>query len=162
MSAAATPRDYAAEALDALRLGVLTPAPALKAEVDGYARALRDLHDAAELVPGMEATVAVVLAAEAVAKAAGAVEAQARDALMRCIEETGAPGVMTHTHTAGVQDSKRAVVITDPVALPRQYWSDPKPDKDAISKALHAGQDIPGAVLANTKPHLKITPRKKA
>lgn len=162
MSAAAAPRDYAAEALDALRSAVLAEAPALKAEVEGYARALRDLHDAAELVPGMQATVAVVLAAEAVAKAAGVVEAQARDALMRCIEETGAPGVMTHTHTAGVQDSKRAVIVTDPDALPPQYWSDPKPDKDAISKALHAGQDVAGAVLANTKPHLKITSRRKS
>lgn len=162
MSAAAPKRDHAAEALDALRSGVLAPAPALKAEVDGYARSLRGLHDATELVAGMEATVAVVLAAEAVAKAAGVVKDAARDALMRCIEDTGAPGVMTHTHTAGVQDSKRAVVITDEAVLPPQYWSKPTPDKEAISKALHAKQVVPGAVLANTKPHLKIMPRKKA
>ena len=161
MNAAAPKRDYAAEALETLRSAVLAEAPALKAEVESYARALRDLHAASDLMPGMQAAVAVALAAEAVAKAANAVEAQARDALMRCIEETGAPGVMTHTHTAGVQDSKRAVVITDPKMLPAKYWSPPNPDKDAISKALHDKQVVPGAMLANTKSHLKITPRKK-
>ena len=107
MNAAAPKRDYAAEALETLRSAVLAEAPALKAEVESYARALRDLHAASDLMPGMQAAVAVALAVEALGKAAAAVREATRAALVRCFDETGCPGVMTRC-SVRVPDRARA------------------------------------------------------
>ena len=162
MSGAVAPkRDHAAEALDTLRSAVLAEAPALKAEVESYARALRDLHAASDLMPGMQAAVSAALAAEAVGKAASAVREATRAALVRCFDETGCPGVMTQGHTATVVAGRRAVVVTDPDALPAEFLTVPAPDKAAIAKALAAGRTVSGAVLANgAEPHLQIKARK--
>lgn len=88
--------------------------------------------------------------------------AQARDALMACIEDTGMPQIEGAHHIAAVAATPKAVVVTDIDALPEQFRRvKVEPDKAAISAALKAGQTVPGATLTNGGATLRIQPRKK-
>lgn len=87
----------------------------------------------------------------------------AREALLHVMEETGLPSIETEFHRATSSVSARAVVITDPAALPARYvrHPPPEPDKAGLRKALLAGDTIPGAALSNGTPSIRITAKKK-
>lgn len=88
--------------------------------------------------------------------------AQARDALMACIEETGMPAIEGAHHVAVVAATPKAVVVTDIDALPEKFRRvTVAADKAAISAALKAGETVPGATLTNGGATLRINARKK-
>ncbi|MDA5215376.1 siphovirus Gp157 family protein, partial [Escherichia coli] len=103
-----------------------------------------------------------VRAAQAALADVRAVLTTCRAALAEVIEETGLPSVETPHHRATTSVSARSVVITDAAALPAAYLRHraPEPNKDALRKALLAGESIPGAALSNGAPSIRITAKK--
>lgn len=99
----------------------------------------------------MRASAGLILAAEGVADAASAVAERARAALAAAMLDTGAPAVLTDSHRVSAHEGRRAVVVTDPAAVPAELWArpEPKPDKAAIGKRLAAGEAVPGARFGN-------------
>ena len=88
--------------------------------------------------------------------------AQAREALLACIEDTGMPAIEGAHHTAHAAATPKAVVVTDIDALPEQFRRvTVAADKAAISAAIKAGETVPGATQTNGGATLRIQPRKK-
>ena len=87
--------------------------------------------------------------------------AKAREALRQALDACGGPGaatVETDYHTARLQRGGAKVEITDPDALPADYWRIKREPDKALVKALMAkGQTIPGAALVQSPPSLVIS-----
>lgn len=51
-----------------------------------------------------------------------------------------------------------SVLIVDEAAIPSEFWkpSDPKLDKRAVTEAVKAGRDVPGAMLGNGSETLQV------
>lgn len=119
--------------------------------------------EADDLVPQMRATVAGILACEALAEAAKHAEAACRTALAATMADTGLTSFETEGHTAGLSDAARLAVIDDAKLIPEQFLParEPLPDRAAIRKALLSGTPVPGAHLSNGgAPTLTIRSRK--
>ena len=87
--------------------------------------------------------------------------AKAREALRQALDACGGPGaatVQTEHHTARLQRGGAKVEITDPNALPADYWRIKRePDKALIMAIMAKGDAIPGAALVQSPATLVIT-----
>ena len=87
--------------------------------------------------------------------------AKAREALRQALDACGGPGaatVQTEHHTARLQRGGAKVEITDPNALPADYWRIKRePDKALIKAIMAKGEPIPGAALVQSPATLVIT-----
>ena len=136
----------------------------LRAAITHYA----ERHNAAvpltDLVQMIPAYADLIMAAEAVKAAADAADKALRATLAAVMDDTGAPAIAGQHHMVTVSAAPAAVVITDAAAIPMAFIRTTEaPDKVAIRKAIEAGQDVPGCVLArgNGAPVLSIRKRQK-
>jgi hypothetical protein len=113
------------------------------------AKVVQRANTQADLVAHMGDTGYVILALEDVKAAAEAAAKDLRTALMISLAETGAPQVATPDFTCYLQREPSFLEITDPVRVPPDLWTKPKPEPDraAIKAALNAGRDVPGASM---------------
>ena len=59
--------------------------------------------------------------------------------------------------TVSVSPGRAKAIVTDVMALPRKFYvTERKPVMAEIGKALAAGENVPGATLANPQPHLTV------
>lgn len=137
-------------------------AAALRAAVQSYATAHNATvqhHDLLQMVPDYAA---LILQAEAVKAAADAARTAMRTVLATVLDDTGAPAIGGKHHTVSIASAPAAVIITDASSIPAAFIRTTEaPDKEAIRKAIEAGQDVPGAVLSrgNGAPVLSIRKR---
>lgn len=136
---------------------------AVKASVDAYGNALRSLRGASDLMDQMQATAALILAAEALEDAASDVAKKARAALAETMMETGGTQFRTETHTVSAATKPARVVVTDTAAIPITLMRQPPPAPDlhAIHKLLSEGKQVPGTQLIdNGEPVLRFLAKK--
>ena len=78
------------------------------------------------------------------------IEAKAGIAL-RTMERANLPKIEAPDFTLSTRRTPASVVITDEKVIPAQFWraQDPVLDKKAISEALKAKNEVPGASLSN-------------
>ena len=107
------------------------------------------------------AAAAEVKAAQARMATVTEASAKAREALRQALDACGGPGAAeaeSEFHKARLQKGGAKVEITDPNALPADYWRIKREPDKALVKALMAkGQTIPGAALVQSPPSLVIT-----
>ena len=154
----------ASEARNALRTLAISLYPAMHHAAGQYGRAHSAINTAPDVMDAMQASVSLILAAEALAETAEETAKKLRAALTEQIIETGAVGVRTEHHTAFTQESSGSVYVTDPDLVPKEFWRHPPPapDKIAIGKELRAGRLVAGTTLSNPgRPTLVIKPRKE-
>lgn len=70
------------------------------------------------------------------------------------MEKIGSAKIERSGYTASLGAGPPSVKITDEARIPRQYMA---PEKNAIKKALKAGEAVPGATLNNAPTILRIT-----
>lgn len=145
----------------ALRDALTTAAGAVQGDAQ-ISRAARD-HAAdvmldPDILTSMQAALRLVLALEAQAEAAEMHAGRVRAALLAALESTTGR-VVAGIHTASVVNGRAAVAITDDAAIPPGFLEQPPPhpDKAAILRALKDGGTVPGAVLRNGAPSLRIS-----
>jgi hypothetical protein len=78
-----------------------------------------------------------------------------RDYLKRCMESAGIEKIECPLFKVAIQKNPPAVDIFDPLSIPADYMTDPKPvppapDKTRIKEAIKAGKEIPGARLTQS------------
>jgi hypothetical protein len=144
-------------ALDRLRV-----AGSLRLAVTPAADAEADLLMAGDVLDGLRAAAALLMAAEEIEAAAKACGERLRAALAEVMSDTGATSLDLPHHRLSLVDGKTAATVTDPAALPAEYMVQPppRPDLHAIAKALKHGP-VPGAALRNGASHIKISPRQE-
>ena len=144
----------------ALRDGLTTAA----GTVQGDLRMGRPARDAAadvmlddDIMGTMQAAVVLILALEEQAEASKRAAERMRAALLAALEGTSGQ-VRVGIHTATVAKGRAAVAVTDDAAIPAEFMEPqpPRADKAAILKAMKAGATVPGAVLRNGSPTLRI------
>lgn len=82
-----------------------------------------------------------------------------RGAILAALEIVGLTKKELATATLSVSAGRPKVIITDETALPNSLFRKRmihEPDITAIAEALKAGEDVPGAILSNTKPALRV------
>ena len=121
-----------------------------------------DAHGATDIEAVLFRAARALIAIESVVAQADAHVKALRAGLVAVMEETGAPSLDIGTHTVGTS-LRRSVYVTDEAALPISFMRQPppKPDTDAIGKALRAGATVPGAELGNGVPFLSIRSKKQ-
>lgn len=83
-----------------------------------------------------------------------------RGAVLSALELAGVPSCPTPLGTVSLIAPKPGVRILDEALIPVEFVrskTTTSPDKAAISRALMAGVAVPGAVLGNGAPSLRIT-----
>jgi len=104
---------------------------------------------------------AEVKAAQARQKTVTEASAKAREALRQALDACGGPGAAeaeSEFHKARLQKGGAKVEITDPNALPADYWRIKRePDKALIKAIMAKGEPIPGAALVQSPATLVIT-----
>jgi hypothetical protein len=117
----------------------------------------------ADLILACQLMVPLIIGLEEVEEVAAAYGKQARAALCAALEATSGR-VRVGIHTATTSAGRASVAITDDTAIPAEYMRQPppQPDKAAILAALKAGEDVPGVLLRNGPPVLRITTAKEA
>jgi hypothetical protein len=98
----------------------------------------------------MRAAVDVVVASEALHRAAIAAETAARASLAAAMESSGATTIAAEHQTAHLARKPAFLSIADETLIPRDYFVQPPPqlDKRALKSALTDGQEVPGVSLA--------------
>jgi len=133
------------------------------------------LHDPEEAADDLEGLLASVLRAaveaqdmsDAARRRADEIDARAtrykakaeslRAAAFSAMDAVGTKRVELPDLTASIRNPPPRVVITDEAAIPEEYIRvTTSPDKSAISAALKAARQVPGAELANSIPTLQI------
>lgn len=152
---------FAAELRDAMTLAASI--------VSGDHRMGRAARDAAadvmledDLILTATAMVPLILALEEQEAVAKDNAAKARAALCAALEATTGR-VKAGIHTATTSAGKASVTVTDDAAIPPSFMRQPppQPDKAAILAAIKAGATVPGVVLRNGAPSLRITTNAK-
>jgi len=148
---------HEAAALDRLRVAGTLRVP-FRAAADADA----DLLLAGNVLDGLRAAAALLMAVEEIEAAAKACGDRLRAALAEVMADTGATSLDLPHHRLSLVDGKTAATVTDPAALPAEYMVQPppRPDLHAIAKALKHGP-VPGAALRNGASHIKISPRQE-
>ena len=125
--------------------------------------AIIDLEFAPDVLTALKASAHLLMVYEAIAEQAGATCKALRVAMAEVMGDTGATAVDLPHHRVALVDGKPSVIITDPAALPPQYMVQPPPKADtaAILRDLKR-MTIPGATLANTAQHIRISSKKDA
>ena len=115
-----------------------------------------------DIVLAMESVLEVVVAAEQLGENVKAFEEACRNALATCIDETGAPEVVTKHHKATMARKPAFVAIDGEFrSEDDRFWNAPTPNKKAIKEALEAGEVVPGCELRRPNSlTLRITTRK--
>ena len=74
-----------------------------------------------------------------------------RTALLAALEQAGRKKVEHPAVTLSVRPTQPSVVIVDEALIPSKFFvaSDPKLSKKAVSEALKAKEEVPGATLSN-------------
>ena len=110
-----------------------------------------------DIIGTMQAAVSLILALEEQADASEHAAEKMREALLAALESTTGQ-VIAGIHTATVSKARAAVAITDDALIPAEYMRQPPPvvDRGAILKAIKAGAAVPGAILRNGAPSLRI------
>lgn len=148
--------DFAASLRDGLTLAA--------SSVAGDHRFGRAARDAAgdvllesDLIPTMQAAVSLLLRLEEQEAAAKAAAERLKAALVEALDATTG-SIKAGIHTASVVNGRPSAVITDDAAIPAEYMETPppRPDKARIARALANGIAVPGAVLRNGAPYLRI------
>lgn len=143
-------------ALERLRAAakVITAGPAA-------ADAEADLWMAHDLLGGLRAAAALLLAAEAIEEQAKQCATTLRAAMAQVMADTGATEVRLPHHTVALVEPKPRPFVSDASALPAEFLIQPppKPDMAAITKAMRAGP-VAGVSMSNGQPHIRISSRK--
>lgn len=81
-----------------------------------------------------------------------------RDAIQVAMETAELTSLKTPAATLSMRASPPRLEVTDEAAIPVVFFKQPPPvlDKKAVSDALKAKQDVPGAVLSNQPPALSV------
>jgi hypothetical protein len=110
----------------------------------------------------MEAVLDVIVAGEQLAENVAAFNEACRSALAQCIDDTGAPEVVTKHHKATMARKPAFVSIEgDFCSEDDRFWNTPTPNKRAIKEALEAGEDVPNCTLVRPNAlTLRISTRK--
>jgi len=82
----------------------------------------------------------------------------ARDLIRRMLEALEIDKLERPTWTATVAEGPKAVIVEDENLVPQEFLRS-SIDKNAIKRALKAGEDVPGAVLTNGMPVLRLLTR---
>lgn len=83
-----------------------------------------------------------------------------RKAAFDLLQELGEKRLERPEFTASIANGRQSVVITDPAKLPEAMRSTLIiPDKKAIREALDAKTEVPGAILGNGAPYLRVASR---
>jgi hypothetical protein len=81
----------------------------------------------------------------------------ARKLMMSLMEAADVRKLELPVATVSIAAGRQSCVVTDEAALPEQFIKvERTPKKADITKALLAGEDIPGASLSNAAPHLTV------
>ena len=160
--------EQAMAAAGAMRQSILADDPDLAADET----ALRDLLDGeTDVYDVLRRMVRFVLDAESLADAAGerveklnARKARfqkranlGRGAVLAMMDALGERKLPDAEFTVTLRDGTPGVFVTDEAAIPEQFVKVTRaPMKAEIGKALKAGQEVPGATLANGMPTLAI------
>jgi len=115
-----------------------------------------------DIVLAMESVLDVIVAAEQLGENVKAFEEACRNALATCIDETGAPEVMTKHHKATMARKPAFVAIEGEFqSEDDRFWNEPTPNKKAIKEALEDGEIVPGCEIRRPNSlTLRITTRK--
>lgn len=153
------PGKHEAAALDRLRVAAAWRSAPDMALDDANA----DLLMAGNVLDGLRAAAALLLAMEQVEADSKATATRLRAALAEVMADTGATGVDLPHHRVSLVDGKASVVIVDEAAIPAEFMEQPppKPNKARIAAALKAGP-VPGAMPSNPSPHIRFSPKKDA
>ena len=115
-----------------------------------------------DVVLAMERVLEVIVAAEQLGENVKAFEEACRNALANCIDDTGAPEIVTKHHKATMARKPAFVAIEGEFkSEDDRFWNEPTPNKRAIKEALEAGEEVPGCELRRPNSlTLRITTRK--
>jgi hypothetical protein len=74
-----------------------------------------------------------------------------RNIILMAMDKAGLGTIRSPLATLSIRDVPPKVVITDEAQIPSRFWKavDPKLDKAAVTAALKAGDDVPGATMGN-------------
>jgi len=156
-----TPKHYADRLAEAVRpLAGADPFVHVRDAADcvGFAASCADLIAAAR---GVADTIRHI---EAVIREAEAARQALADTLRDVMDQTGMPGVRVDGGTWHLSDAPRHLVITDETLIPVALMEDPppRPDREAIKRALRNGGTVPGATMSNGGPSiLKFRPNRE-
>lgn len=122
----------------------------LEVKAQNVAYAIKTLQANAEAIKGAEAEMR--RRREAMENRAQSI----RDYLLYCMETAGVQKIECPHFAIKIAANPASVVIEDDRQIPAEFMRTPEPpppmpDKKAISEALKAGQDVPGARLARGK-----------
>lgn len=85
-------------------------------------------------------------------------ELMARNCIAKLLEAANMRKAERPAATVSMQSGKAHIVITDENELPEQFIRVKRePNKEEIAKALKEGQSVPGAMLSNSAPVLRIS-----
>lgn len=140
----------ATSAVKALQAAILDPMKRVAAAVDQARTAQADYREADDIMEVMGAAAGMILALEAMKKAAADAETATRAALAEAMS-LGATQFRTISHVISLKAGVPGAIITDGALVPRELWSapEPTPDRTEIAKRLRRGEQIPGATLSN-------------
>lgn len=84
-----------------------------------------------------------------------------RGIILMAMEKAGLQTIKGPLATLAVTVTKPKTIVSDEAVIPSKFWkpSDPKLDRSALSEALKAGEDVPGASLSNGGISLNIRVR---
>lgn len=118
--------------------------------------AAADVMLEADIVPAMQAMVALIVALEDAEDAAKRATEQARAALREALDGTSG-SIRTPLFTASVSKPRASVQVIDESVIPADYFETiTRPDRARLAAALKGGERIPGVELRNGAPILTI------
>ncbi|HEY2617833.1 MAG TPA: siphovirus Gp157 family protein [Acetobacteraceae bacterium] len=127
----------------------------------GFAQARTDLARADDVEAALQAMIGVVVAAEAIHKAADQAVKQVKAALAEQITETGAGTVRNERHIAYLQKRSDYLDVPDEAAVPEQFTRRAI-DTPALKTALAGGLQVNWArLMPNPEQTLVIRTRKE-
>ena len=137
---------------------------ALSNGITAFKQATNARSAADDLVEAMQASGAVILAAEQIIQAAEGIALTLRRKLAETMVETGCPQVLLPHHKVSVTEPKPKLRVLDAKALPAEFLKHPPPvpDMDAIKRAWDGGNKLTGVAMLNgSAPHVTFHARKE-
>lgn len=156
-------------ALHAARRAILETDPDMPADAFDLSAALEPEQETVE--DAIRSTIASAIAADAMATQATEILARVttrrdryrgrserlRSAAFAAMDAIGAGKMEWPEMTLSIGAGRQSAVVFDADALPDEYVvTERKPKKDAITNALKAGREVPGAELRNGMPTLTV------
>lgn len=85
-------------------------------------------------------------------------EERLRETMKALMDAAGLTKLRTDTAAISIGKPPASVIITEAADIPRAFVRiKAEPDKKAIKEALEAGNHVPGAVLSNPEPVLRVS-----